>query len=121
MQSLKKARMCLGAWLIWALISCMQTTCAEDVIELLNGAKLEGKVITIDRETREVEFESTIAGQKLALKYDYKNIHRVVWNDKEYIVTPKLESAGNNADDYIKRTETEVKALIDSVGSTHPD
>ena len=99
----------------------MMTTHAEDLIELLNGAKLEGKVIAIHREAREVEFESTIAGQKLALKYDYKNIHRVVWNDKEYIVTPKAGLTNTNTDASTERTEAEVKTLIETVGSTNPD
>ena len=99
----------------------LQAAYAEDTIELLNGATLQGKVITIDREARVVEFESNIAGQMLALKYDYKNIHRVVWNDKEYIVTPKAGSANTNTDTPTKRSEAEVKALIETVGSTNPD
>jgi len=121
MQSLKQPRSWFGALIIWTVVLGMMTTHAEDLIELLNGAKLEGKVIAIHREAREVEFESTIAGQKLALKYDYKNIHRVVWNDKEYIVTPKAGSTSTNTDTSTERTEAEVKALIESVGSTNPD
>ena len=121
MQSLKQPRSWFGALIIWTVVLGMMTTHAEDLIELLNGAKLEGKVIAIHREAREVEFESTIAGQKLALKYDYKNIHRVVWNDKEYIVTPKAGLTNTNTDASTERTEAEVKTLIETVGSTNPD
>lgn len=121
MQSLNQARTWLGALLLCALAFGMPRADADDIIELLNGAKLEGKVIAIHRDTREVEFESNIAGQMLALKYDYKKIHRVVWNDKEYIVTPKAESLNIDPSGSTKRTESEVNALIDSVGSSNPD
>jgi hypothetical protein len=35
-----------------------------DTIELLSGAKLEGRVVTIDKEAKEVTFEAEVSGRK---------------------------------------------------------
>lgn len=121
MQSMIKSKICFGMIAIWSLAFGALSSNAEDLIELLNGATLKGRVIAIDKEAREVEFESNFGGQNLALKYAYKSIHRVVWNDKEYVVTPKTTGNTANANQPTQRSKSEVKALIDAVGSTHPD
>ena len=101
------------------------TVAALDTIEFLSGAKLEGKVLSIDKQKRRVLFESTIAGKTRSGTYPYTTIHRVHWNGKDYIVTPKAttNTTAPNSDstEYVERSADEVKNLINTVGKSSPD
>jgi len=118
----------------WFLLCAMlwlgaRAAFAADTIEFLTGAKLEGRVVAIDKEQRVVEFEATIAGTARRRKYAYDKIHRVVWGGKEYEVTKR---PGNNAATpdasrgpgggvEIRRSADEVRGIIDSAGRSAPD
>jgi len=114
---------------IGILFTTIISTDAADTIEFLNGAKLEGKVVAIDKENRIVEFEVTVGGATRVRKYGYNKIHRVLWNGKEYEVTKKegnavasksaINGSGSVGDG--NRSAAEVRAIIDSLGSSAPD
>ena len=95
---------------------------SADQIEFLNGAKLKGRVIAIHKASREVEFEATVAGNKQTRRYPYNRVHQVIWNEKQYVVSPKKQiSPSSSSTQPIKRTEKQVRRLIKDVGSTPPD
>ena len=96
-----------------------------DSIEFMSGAKLEGKVISIDKQNRRVLFESVIAGNKRTGTYPYDSIHRVNWNGKDYVVTPRSTPRSDRSDSentaHVERTPSDVKTLINTVGRSTPD
>ena len=95
---------------------------AADQIEFVNGASLSGQVIAIHKQTREVEFEATIAGNKQTRRYPYARVHAVIWKGKRYVVTPKqANNLTTQPDRHVKRSTKEVRQLIQQVGTTPPD
>ena len=71
---------------------CPSSAATADVMELLSGAKLEGKVIKIDKAAKEVTFETTLGGRPYARAYPYSRIHAVTLGDKRYVLTEKPDS-----------------------------
>jgi hypothetical protein len=53
---------------------------ADDVIELLSGAKVQGKLTQIKKAERLITFEATIGSKKYTRVYPYGKIHAVTWN-----------------------------------------
>ncbi|MBT5709149.1 MAG: FMN-binding protein [Verrucomicrobia bacterium] len=95
---------------------------AADQIEFLNGAKLSGRVISIHKESRQVEFEAEVAGKKQSRRYPYSRVHVVVWNGKRYVVSKKSQPVSSSPTaTSITRTEKEIRELIQELGSTPPD
>ncbi|MBT5927995.1 MAG: FMN-binding protein [Verrucomicrobia bacterium] len=114
-------------WLGLILACSIPTThaAALDSIEFLSGAKLEGKVLSIDKQQRKVQFESMIAGNTRAGSYPYETIHRVLWKGKEYIVTPKptqpTSTPKPGTSTVVNRSPSEIRNLIDTEGRSTPD
>ncbi|MCL6650473.1 MAG: hypothetical protein K6U89_19420, partial [Chloroflexi bacterium] len=51
---------------------------AADTIELLTGAKVEGKVLQIDQAGMKVVFQAMIAGRALTRTYEFSRIRAVI-------------------------------------------
>jgi uncharacterized protein with FMN-binding domain len=66
---------------------------AQDTIELLSGARVEGKVAKIDKTAREVTFTAVIAGRSLERVYAYDKIHAVTMGGKRYVLNEKTAAA----------------------------
>jgi uncharacterized protein with FMN-binding domain len=117
-----------------------------DVMELLSGAKLEGKVTKIDKAAKEVTFETRLSGRPYTRAYPYSRVHAVTLGDKRYVLTEKPDSppAGTSsrsdgskpaaspsprspagsaptAASGDRRTRAELEQWIDQQGSTPPD
>lgn len=107
-------------FLLWLL--SLTFAVAADEIEFLNGTTLQGRVVAIHKKEREVEFEATIAGASQTARYPYTKIHRVVWKEKEYIVTKKASgtASASASNKRVSRTVAEVKEVIAEEGATPP-
>jgi uncharacterized protein with FMN-binding domain len=111
-----------------------------DVMELLSGAKLDGKVVKIDKSAKEVTFETNLGGRPYARSYPYSRIHAVTLGDKRYVLTDKPDgppagaspSSGSSKSASApaprsttasgdRRTRAELEKWIDQQGSTPPD
>ena len=49
--------------------------CADDEVEFLSGAKVQGKVKAIRKEQKEFDFEVQMAGRTLVRTYPYTKVH----------------------------------------------
>lgn len=98
------------------------TSLAEDLVELLNGTQLSGKMIGIRKDEREFDFESSFGGKLVKQTYFYDKVHAVTFGGKRFVITPMTESAPRtNAGATTNRTKTEVLKFIEDFGSTEPD
>ena len=91
-----------------------------DQIEFLRGNTITGEVVHIDKEAKRITFDATIGNQKIRRTYLYKEVHRVLYQEKSYILNPKPNLDDPIVNGSITRTPDEVQALIDSVGASLP-
>jgi len=125
-------------FLLWSLSSSGDAV--ADVMELLSGAKLEGKVTKIDKAAKEVTFETTLGGRLYARAYAYSRIHAITLGDKRYVLTEKPDSppaeersssrSGSTSSSRStakpsasadRRSRAELEKWIEQQGSTPPD
>jgi len=106
-----------------------RTSRAQDSVELLNGSKVQGKVLAIRKETREFDFEVSIGGQTIKRTYAYDKVEAVTINGKRYVLNSKPESSGggssghatgNSGGSSSTSSRSEIERLIEDVGSTPP-
>lgn len=100
----------------------VQAATAQDTVEFLSGAKLQGKVTAIHREAKKITFESKLGTRTISRDFRYAQIHAIVYRGKRFVLTPKPAAApaGPSARPGT-RSKAEIERLIDSVGSTPPD
>ena len=127
------------------LVLLPASAATADVMELLSGAKLEGKVTKIDKAAKEVTFETTLGGRPYARVYPYSRIHAITLGDKRYVLTekpdsppagaspssgssnagspapPPRSSASKPSASGDRRSRAELEKWIDQQGSTPPD
>jgi uncharacterized protein with FMN-binding domain len=115
---------------------------AEDLIELLSGAKVQGTLSRIDKTKREVTFEALIGSKKYTRTYPYSKIHAVTWNGTRYVINEKTAApavpspgpaesgtapargSGSSTSDNSgsgRRTNAQIDALINEAGRTPPE
>lgn len=118
---------------------------AEDEIEFLTGARLSGRVTRIDKQGRQVSFETSLAGRKIERTYPYSRIHAVTYQGQRYVLTPKPDAApdsgsgatgssargsGTNGapaggaaglSETTRRSPADINRLIDDAGRSPPD
>ena len=107
--------------------------CAEDLVELLSGAKIHGKVLEIRREAREFDFETTVRGRAFTRTYPYDRVEAVTIDGKRYVLNAKEEPVSASRDDASGRSagdaqgespqvsRTEVERRIEQEGTSPPD
>ena len=88
----RHVRRAVGSTLFVLLVLFSSAWATADTMELLSGAKLEGKVTKIDKAAKEVTFETTLGGRPYERAYPYSRIHAVTLGDKRYILTEKPDS-----------------------------
>ena len=134
----------LPVGVLFACLLAASPVRAQDVIELLSGARVEGKVAKIDKEAREVTFSASIAGRTLERVYAYDKIHAVTMAGKRYVLNEKTDvpptrttptgtssssggrpaagsSTSSSALNSGGRSRAEVMAMIDTAGKEFPD
>lgn len=124
------------AW-CWLVLACGAGMAWGDTIEFLSGAKAEGKVRTIDKAGRKLEFDLILGGRSITRTYGYDQIYAVTLGGKRYILNPASgagpgSSAGAASDAASsassagakvasRRSRAEVEALIEQAGKTPPE
>jgi uncharacterized protein with FMN-binding domain len=97
-------------------------------IEFLSGNKVECKVLKKDNTTMTVEI--TTDGKKETRTFKLSTVHKVTINDKTHIINekpdkgsakPKSNGQDEPADATIRRSKTEVEALINQQGREPPE
>lgn len=94
--------------------------CAEDLVEFLNGTKLQGTILKIRSTDREFDFRMQVGKQKVTRVFTYEKVHAVTYKDRRFVLTP-LETRISESGGQAERTEKEVLELIESKGKTDPD
>ena len=96
---------------------------AQDVVEFISGAKLQGTVTKIDKNAKKVTFESKLGTRTISRVYDYAKIHAVTYRGRRYVLTPKSAgpSPSNSSGTSVRRTKAQIEQLINDVGKSAPD
>jgi uncharacterized protein with FMN-binding domain len=122
-----------GAGLLLLMLPlAVPSAAVADVLELLSGASIEGKVTGIDKEKREVTFSRVVGSRSYARAYPYAKIHAVTMEGKRYVLTqmpdgasrPASSDSGNSGSRSRvgdSRSPAEVDALIERMGRQTPD
>jgi uncharacterized protein with FMN-binding domain len=106
---------------ILAWLSMAGLASADDVIEFLSGIRTNGKVVEIRKQQRKIEFEVTISNQTFRRTYPYDQVHAVTYQGKRYVLNPMPADGDSRTPKPTQRTQAEVRALIESEGSTPPE
>jgi len=93
-------------------------TAAADTVELLNGAKVVGKVTA--RDQRSITFNTVVGSRTYTRNYPVERVHAVVIDGNREVLNAKsgadpTPSAGS------ERTQAGIEALIDKVGRATPE
>ncbi|QDT04038.1 FMN-binding domain protein [Rubripirellula lacrimiformis] len=101
---------------------------AQDRVEFLSGAKLQGKILQIRKDAKEFDIETMLGGRKFTRTYPYSKVHAVTIGDKRFELTPMSPTGTANssqsepdADSPPVRSQKQVQQLIDQAGQTLPD
>ena len=89
---------------------------AQDTIEFLSGATVDGTVLEIKKKERKVVFESRIATRTVTRTYPYARIHAVTYKGKRYVLNKKKDE-----NKVVRRSTKEVNELIEQQGRTPPN
>lgn len=108
---------------LMATVTLQRTVGAEDSVEFLSGTTMNGSVTQIRKNDKEFDFEAKIGSRTMTRTYRFDKVHAVVLNGKRFVLTPKSTSASAETDENENpvRSESEVKEIIDRIGSTPPD
>lgn len=99
-----------------------------DVVELLNGSKLEGTVV--EKDDRSVTLRVVIDRRTFTRKYPLDRVHAITVGDQRTVLharpdEPQAKSRSGGRPDQAtvgqSRTRAEVEALIEEQGRTQPD
>ena len=113
----------IRAILMAGLTLCMPLSLwAIDEVQFLSGAKMQGTIKEIRKETREFDFEVRIGGRTMLRTYPYGKVHSVTINGKTFVLTkPETNGGSSNGSTAAPRSEAEVVRLIEAAGQTLPD
>lgn len=99
-----------------------QDASSLDTVEFLSGTELQGKILQIRKDQQEFDIQIRVGNQELKRTYPYAKVHAVTFGGKRFVLTPKdapTEDTGNAGP--TKRSDAEVRELIDTVGSKLPE
>jgi uncharacterized protein with FMN-binding domain len=95
---------------------------AQDTVEFLNGAKVQGEIKQIRKAEKEFDFESMVGSRAFTRTYPFSKVHAVTMQGKRYVLTPKPVAVGATATGKsLTRTKAEVQATIAAAGNAPPD
>jgi uncharacterized protein with FMN-binding domain len=96
---------------------------SADTIELMNGNRVEGKVLGNDPARKSVTVEAVIGGQTISRTLPHSQVHALTIDGQRSVLTPKPGSPAGAAVAAGPKTRTpaEVKALIAQTGATPPE
>jgi len=120
----------LQVLLLLVLLFVAPSPARADVVELLSGAKVDGKVTKIDKAAKQITFAQTLGGRSYSRTYPYSKIHAVTLGERRYVLNDKptgSSSAGSSSSSTAqtgssnRRTKAEIDSLIQQLGRTPPD
>ena len=91
---------------------------AEDVAVLKTGSRITGKVLTYDSAT--VSIEAKVGSRTVTRKYPASQIKSLTIDGAE-IDLAKIPAGDSGSSGRVDRTQNEIQAEIDRIGSTQPD
>lgn len=96
---------------------------AQDSVEFLNGASVQGVVREIRNDQREFDFQVQAGGWSYVRTYPFDKVHAVVRNGTRFVLTPKAGSSDTATGSDTSRDlgEREVQRIIEQAGNTPPD
>ncbi len=114
--------LCLAGflWCVGFLGVSQNAAQAQDIVELMNGSTIKGKMIEIRKAKKEFDFQSRFGKKEVTRTYSYRKVHAVTFNGKRFVLTKKTVDA-STTDATTQRTKTEVLKLISEAGETPPD
>jgi len=110
------------------VVSVAPLLCRADVVELLTGAKLQGKVTS--RDAQHIAIEITLGGRTYLRKYPVDRVHAVTVGGRREVLHQKQGGEGASRPDprdpagsqaAARRSRAEIDALIDRLGRTPPE
>jgi uncharacterized protein with FMN-binding domain len=120
----------LPAILALVLLLIAPALATADLLELLSGAKVEGRVTNIDKAEKKLTFERMLGSRAYSRVYSYSQVHAVTLGTKRYVLNEKTtgssttgssRSTTGRARTGNRRTKAEIESLIDQLGRTPPD
>jgi uncharacterized protein with FMN-binding domain len=107
----------LARWLFVCVIVLPAVSVCADTIELVSGAKVEGKVV--GRDAAAITVETNVSGKSFTRKYPLDRVAAVTVDGQREVLNasgPAKEPAAGRG-----RTKAQIEALIDEQGRTPPD
>ncbi len=123
-------RLALPAMLLLVVLLVAPPFATADVVELLSGAKVEGKVTNIDKAGKKLTFERMLGTRSYSRVYSYSQVHAVTLGTKRYVLNEKPAGSSTTGSPTSttgrtgtgnRRTKAEIESLIDQLGRTPPD
>jgi hypothetical protein len=116
-----------GAAACFSVITLAAT--AQDVVEFLNGTKLEGKVTAIRKADKEFDFSASIGNRVTSRTFAFSDVRAVTLNGTRHVLTPPSSAPGTQADTpsadnnetAAVRSPAEINRIIDQAGQQPPD
>lgn len=108
-------------------------TLGEDLVELVSGASVRGKVTEIRREAREFDLETEIGSRTVTRTYSYDRVEAVTIDGKRYVLNERpypadpshanssSHTTGDQDGSPSERSKAEIERLIEAQGATPPD
>jgi uncharacterized protein with FMN-binding domain len=102
---------------------------AQDVVEFLNGTKVEGKVTAIRKADKEFDFSASIGNRETSRTFAFASVHAVTLNGTRHVLTPPSADSRMPADTppadsnetAAVRSPAEINRMIDHAGQKPPD
>ncbi len=92
---------------------------SADTIELMNGNKVEGKVLATDATAKTITIEALIGGQTIQRTLPQTQVHALTVNGQRTVLTAKAGAVTTATS--TTRSPAVVQALIKQAGETPPD
>ncbi len=127
-------RLIAVAWAaVWALVLVAASAAQADVVELLSGAKVEGRIVA--RDAKSVSIETKIGDKLFTRTYPLERVAALTVGDRREVISAGASGSGEPADGPGRsktnepsnmgggeaRTKQQVEAMIAELGRTPPD
>lgn len=114
-----KTNLGLRTCLIVCLALQLSASARADVVEFVNGTKVEGQVVARDQESLTVK--TTVGERTFTRRYTLDKVHAVTTGDQREVLHEKQAEAPAAATTSQERSKAEVEALIDKLGRAQPE
>jgi len=114
-----KTMLGLRTSLFLCLALLLSATTRADVVEFVNGTKVEGQVAARDQESLTVK--TTVGERTFTRRYTLDKVHAITTGDKREVLHEKKAEVPATATSGQERSKAEGEALIDKLGRAQPE